>query len=155
MRLWWPTAEDLSYLKTVSRLWPLELDFGNHLAPPPYFMAGNIHTQREQVNFLKHTARPLIATLRKQKYSLKPKWFQFLLNLRPGKIKEPGCGQTPRLSGQWVISLSNRLLPLQNGAWHLLMPSWVCFSASWRFDFKIQWQVCQLCILHWGAFWDH
>lgn len=79
---------------------------------------GTLHAQREQVNFLKHTARPLIATpplVRLQKHSSKRKLFHLLLNLRPGKIEELGHGQTPSLSWQCglgiVISLPHQFLP--------------------------------------------
>lgn len=70
------------------------------------------------MNFLKHTARPLIATpplVRLQKHSSKPKLFHLLLNLRPGKIEELGRGQTPSLSWQCglgiVSSLPHQFLP--------------------------------------------
>lgn len=60
------------------------------------------------MNFLKHTARPLIATpplVRLQKHSSKPKLFHLLLNLRPGKTEELGRGQTPSLSRQYGLGI--------------------------------------------------
>lgn len=134
-------------------------------APTPLLPDQGYFTPRKKpANFLKRTARPLITTpplVRPQKYSSKPKWLHLVLNRRPGKIKALGHGQAPRLSCQCglgiAISLPNRFALLQNGQWHLLWSSQVYFSASWRFNFKVQWQVlvCQWCFLKWGAVWGH
>lgn len=82
------------------------------------------------MNFLKHTARPLIATpplVRLQMHSSKPKLFHLLLNLRLGKIEELGHGQTPSLSWQCgfgiVISFPNQFPP--TAKWGMA-PSLVC-----------------------------